>query len=115
MCARFTLRTPAAILAKMFEIAWEGGFVPRSDIRPSQTTHIVCRKVEEKHGDYRTDESSSKSTTPCPKPSAPASRIKRGLIHLPFRRQTEAGLSFQSPSGTRLTGRLKSTRYETRA
>lgn len=41
MCARFTLRTPAAILAKMFEIAWEGGFVPRSDIRPSQRIHII--------------------------------------------------------------------------
>ena len=41
MCARFTLRTPAAILAKMFEIAWEGGFVGRSDIRPSQSIHII--------------------------------------------------------------------------
>lgn len=41
MCARFTLRTPTTILAKLFEIAWEGDFVPRSDIRPSQSIHIV--------------------------------------------------------------------------
>ena len=41
MCARFTLRTPAAILAKMFEIAWESGFEARSNIVPTNSIYVV--------------------------------------------------------------------------
>ena len=40
MCARITLRTPAAILAKMFEFAWEGDFVARSDIHEIVARHV---------------------------------------------------------------------------
>lgn len=41
MCARFTLRTPAAILAKMFEIAWDDGFQARSNISPTTPIYVI--------------------------------------------------------------------------
>lgn len=53
MCGRFTLRTPAAILAELFQLAEIPSWTPRYNIAPSQLAATVVRTPEHLDRQFR--------------------------------------------------------------
>lgn len=53
MCGRFTLRTPAAILAELFDLAEIPAWTPRFNIAPTQPVATVVRTTEDSGRQFR--------------------------------------------------------------
>lgn len=53
MCGRFSLRTPAAILAQLFQLAESPAWAPRYNIAPSQAAPVVVMTPEHPDRQFR--------------------------------------------------------------